>query len=84
MNVPTEAMSFDPHSNDAMFAKVLAKLDEHGVVLKEIREAGQQTEREIETLKSWRDNFQGRITVIAALVSIASGILVSVVLRFLK
>jgi uncharacterized protein YdcH (DUF465 family) len=37
--------AFDPHSNDAMFARVLAKLDEHGEVLDEIRKAGQQTER---------------------------------------
>ena len=29
--------AFDPHSNDAMFARVLAKLDEHGEVLDEIR-----------------------------------------------
>lgn len=71
--------AFDPHSNDAMFARVLAKLDEHGEVLDEIRKAGQQTEKEIESLKSWRDNFQGRITVLAALTSLAAAGIVSLI-----
>lgn len=65
--------TFDPHSNDAMFAKVLAKLDEHGIMLKDIREAGQQTELEIASLKSWRDNFQGKI----AMISIVAGLIAS-------
>lgn len=76
-------MSFDPHSTDAMFAKVLAKLEEQGTMLSEIRENGRQTELEIATLKSWRDNVQGRMTIIAALVSTAGGVLASLLIWYL-
>lgn len=76
-------MSFDPHSTDAMFAKVLAKLEEQGTMLSEIRENGRQTELEIATLKSWRDNVQGRLTIIAALVSTAGGIFASLFIWYL-
>lgn len=70
-------MSFDPHSTDAMFAKVLAKLEEQATMLAEIRENGRQTELEIANLKSWRDNMQGRITIIAILASALVGLIVS-------
>jgi hypothetical protein len=76
--------TFDPHNNDAMFARVLAKLDEHGEVLDDIRKAGQQTEREIESLKSWRDNFQGRVTVLATLISLAAAGIVSLIVSLYK
>jgi hypothetical protein len=79
----TPDMTFDPHSTDAMFAKVLAKLDEQGNMLQEIRENGRQTEAEIASLKSWRDNNQGRIAILAGLVSIAGGLIVSLVIHFL-
>jgi hypothetical protein len=62
--------AFDPHSNDAMFARVLAKLDEHGEVLDEIRKAGQQTEREI--------------AVLAALTSLAAAGIVSLIVAAYK
>jgi hypothetical protein len=78
-----EAMSFDPHSSDAMFSRVLAKLEEQGAMLNEIRENGRQTELEIAGLKSWRDNLQGRMTVIAALVSTAVGLLASLFIWYI-
>ena len=64
-------MSFDPNSNDALFAKVLVKLEEQSSMLAEVRENGRIIESEIAGLKSWRDNFEGRMTIIAALVSLA-------------
>lgn len=70
-------MSFDPNSTDAMFAKVLAKLEEQGAMLTEIRENGRQTELEIASLKSWRDNMQGRIAIIALIVSAVAAFAVS-------
>jgi hypothetical protein len=72
-----ESMSFDPNSTDAMFAKVLAKLEEQGAMLSEIRENGRQTELEIAGLKSWRDNMQGRIAIIALIVSAVAAFAVS-------
>ena len=77
-------MTFDPHSNDAMFAKVLAKLDEQTVTLNEVRENFRLIENELSGLKSWKDNFEGRMTIIAALVSLAGGLVVSLILHFLK
>lgn len=73
----SEAMTFDPHSTDAMFAKVLAKLEEQAAMLAEIRENGRQTELEMAKLKSWRDNMQGRIAVIALIVSVVAAFMVS-------
>lgn len=70
-------MSFDPNSTDAMFAKVLSKLEEQGALLAEIRENGRQTELEIAGLKSWKDNMQGRIAIIAFLVSAVAAAAVS-------
>ena len=77
-------MTFDPNSNDALFAKVLAKLDEQNAMLTEVRENSRLIESEMAGLKSWRDNFEGKITILAALVSVAGGLLVSVVLHFIK
>lgn len=70
-------MSFDPNSSDAMFAKVLAKLEEQGAMLAEIRENGRQTELEIANLKSWRDSMEGRIAIIAIVVSAAAAAAIS-------
>lgn len=79
----TPDMTFDPHSTDAMFAKVLAKLEEQAAMLSEIRENGRQTELEIENLKSWRDTNQGKIAILAAFVSVLGGLTVSLLVHFL-
>lgn len=68
-------MSFDPNSTDAMFAKVLAKLDEQAAMLSEIRENSRLTEAEIAGLKSWRDEFKGKITILAVLASFGATLL---------
>lgn len=70
-------MSFDPNSSDAMFAKVLAKLEEQGAMLAEIRENGRQTELEIANLKSWRDSMEGRIAIISVVVSAVAAAAIS-------
>lgn len=76
-------MTFDPHSNDAMFAKVLAKLDEHGAMLKEIKEQGSRSEHRIAMLEAWRDEFKGRVAVLAVLVSALATIIGNIVLHYL-
>jgi len=81
----TDPMSaYDPHSTDAMFAKVLAKLEEQAAMLAEIRENGRLTEIEIANLKSWRDTFEGKVTVIAAGTSLVIGLIVSAIVSWLK
>lgn len=79
----TSDMTFDPHSTDALFSKILSKLEEQGNMLAEIRENGRQTEKEIENLKSWRDNNEGKIAILAGLVSIVGGLIVSLTVHFL-
>lgn len=76
-------MTFDPHSNDAMFAKVLAKLDEHGAMLKEIKEQGTRSEHRIAMLEAWRDELKGRVAVLAVLVSALATILANLAVKFL-
>lgn len=77
-------MSFDPHSTDAMFAKVLAKLDEQAAMLSEIRENSRLTENEIAGLKSWRDEFKGKITILAVLASFGATLLMHWLLGLLS
>jgi hypothetical protein len=76
--------AFDPNSTDAMFAKVLAKLEEQATMLAEIRENGRLTEIEIANLKSWRDTFEGKVTVIAASTSFVIGLVVSAIVSWLR
>lgn len=77
-------MTFDPNSNDAMFAKVLAKLDEQSAMLTEMRENGRVIESEIADLKSWRDSFEGKMTVWSALTSIVVTALIGLITHYLK
>lgn len=62
--------AFDPNSNDAMFAKVLAKLDEHGTTLERIESrntaAYELLSGRVASIESWRDNIRGRVAVAAA------------------
>jgi hypothetical protein len=79
-----EMTTFDPHSNDAMFAKVLAKLEEHSAVLKEIKDQGEHSERKIASLENWRSELTGRMAVIALLVSFGATLVIQLILAGLK
>lgn len=76
-------MTFDPHSNDAMFAKVLAKLDEHGAMLKDIKEQGQRSEQRIALLEAWREELKGRVAVLAVIVSVLATLAGNIILKYL-
>jgi hypothetical protein len=73
--------SFDPNSNDAMFARVLAKLEEQAAVLKEIKEQGQRAEHRIALLESWREDLKGRVAVVATVVAFLATAVVNVAIR---
>lgn len=72
---------FDPNNHNAMFAKILAKLEEHTVVLEEIKEQGQSTERRLRDLENFAENIKGQLVVWAGVVSIATAILIHVIIK---
>ena len=65
--------AFDPNSNDAMFAKVLAKLDEHGAQLERIETKGTDAYElltgRVTKLEGWRENIKGKVAVVAFAIS---------------
>ncbi len=85
-------MSFDPHSTDAMFAKVLARLDEQDrtasktnadflLVLSEIRTEAKKTNGRVTGLERWRDVITAKVAVIAAGASLIGGFFVEWLMR---
>ena len=44
-------MTFDPNSNDAMFAQILAKLDEQRTLLNDIKDGLEKAEHRITLLE---------------------------------
>ena len=76
-------MTFDPNSNDAMFAQILAKLDEQKSLLDDIKESLEKAEHRITLLEHWREELKGKVAIVAAITSLLMGTLVSIVLHFL-
>lgn len=72
---------FDPNSHDAMFAKVLAKLEEHSVVLEQIKAQGLNTEDRIRELEQFAENIKGQLVVWAGIVSICTAILIHLIIQ---
>lgn len=79
-----EMTSFDPHSNDAMFAKVLAKLEEHSAMLQEIKNQGEHSERKIALLENWKSELTGKMAVVALIVSFVATLCIQLILAALK
>jgi len=79
-----EVTSFDPHSNDAMFAKVLAKLEEHSAMLQEIKDQGEHSERKIALLENWKSELTGKMAVVALVVSFIATLVIQLILVALK
>lgn len=67
--------NFNPHSSDAMFATVLAKLEEQSEVLAAIHAEARKTNGRIGALERWRDIVTAKTAVIAALASFAVAVL---------
>ena len=62
-------MSFDPNSTDAMFAKLLQRMDGQDVVLARIEAQVGKTNGRVTGLERWRDIITTRIAVISSGVS---------------
>lgn len=76
-------MTFDPNSNDAMFAQILAKLDEQKSLLNDIKDSLEKAEHRITLLEHWREELKGKVAIVAAITSLLMGTLVSILLHFL-
>ena len=76
-------MTFDPNSNDAMFAQILAKLDEQRSLLNDIKDSLEKAEHRITLLEHWREELKGKVAIVAAITSLLMGTLVSILLHFL-
>ena len=58
--------AFDPNSNDAMFAKIMERLDD---VRSDFRKERTRTDERLHDPESWKDNIKGRIAVVAIAIS---------------
>lgn len=76
-------MTFDPHSNDAMFAQILAKLDDQKTLLNDIKQSLEKAEHRITLLEHWREELKGKVAIVAGVTSFIMGAVVSIVLHFL-
>jgi hypothetical protein len=65
---------YDPHSMDAMFSRVLARLDSQDRILLEIRDEVKKTNGRVSSIEQWRTAMKARIAVIVGLVSAAATI----------
>ena len=72
---------FDPNSHDAMFAKILTKLEEHSVVLEQIKEQGLNTEDRLRELEGFAETIKGQLLVWAGIVSICTAILIHLIIQ---
>ena len=77
-------MSYDPNSTDAMFSRVLARLDEQDraaiktnndflVILGEIRNEAKRTNGRVTELERWRDIITAKTAAIAGGISATIG-----------
>ena len=80
---------FNEHSTDAMFARVLARLDEQDrgrihsnaeflVILTEIRTEARRTNGRITALERWRDVLTAKSAMIATAASVVVTVLVKI------
>jgi hypothetical protein len=78
-------MAYDPNSPDAMFAKILQKLEqqnEHAYQThNEYLEIFSELRKDIIDLKTWKSNMEGRSAMIALLISASTGVITWLVTR---
>lgn len=76
-------MTFDPNSNDAMFAQILAKLDEQRTLLDDIKHAMEKAEHRITMLEHWREELKGKTAAYSIVISAIVGLLTSLAVHWL-
>ena len=76
-------MTFDPNSNDAMFAQILAKLDEQRSLLNDIKDGLEKAEHRITLLEHWREELRGKTAAYSVIISAVVGLLTSLIVHYL-
>lgn len=66
-------MSYDPNSNDAMFSRVMNRLDQQDDTLKQILEQVRKTNGRVNVLEQNEAVAKGKVAVLSAAISAAVG-----------
>lgn len=69
-------MTFDPNSNDAMFAKIMERLDE---LKADVKAGRQDTDKRLREIEQWRDGLKGAVATVSAVVSAVAVALIELV-----
>jgi hypothetical protein len=77
-------MSYDPQSADAMFSRIIQRLDSQDVLLTRIDAGVAKTNGRVSALEKWRDVVTAKTALIASVVSGGVGVLVWVIGLFFK
>ncbi len=67
-------MSYDPQSTDAMFSRIMQRLDTQDEILKRIEAQTIKTNGRVSLLETWRTELTAKVAVISAGVSSAVAI----------
>jgi hypothetical protein len=67
-------MSYDPNSTDAMFSRIIQRLDAQDSILTEIRDGVRKTNGRVNGLEKWRDVITGKVAGISFAVSAVVGV----------
>jgi len=76
-------MSYDPHSEDSMFSKILTRLDTLNAKLDRIEEQTIKTNGRVTGIERWRDVITAKVAVVSAAVSFVMGGIAWAINRFL-
>ncbi len=66
MTPPQEVSGFNPNSHDAMFAKILTRMDAQDQKLDAILEQATCTNGRVGHLERWRDDIKAKVAVVSA------------------
>jgi hypothetical protein len=66
-------MTYDPHSDDSMFSKIMTRLDALDAKLDRIEDQTIKTNGRVGGLERWRDVITAKVAVISAATSFVMG-----------
>jgi hypothetical protein len=64
-------MQYDPNSTDALFSRILQRMDQQDVVLLRIEQGQLSTNLKVGKLEGWRTELRAKVAIMAGLISFA-------------